>query len=156
MKKLLAMSLLLLSSLANAQDWHLIQPWHEQYYTNPESIIYESVIDSVGTIGQDSVFYPYRHYGDNEEYGFESHCPSLDAPSWLSGKVVKDNTNGEYKFFAKDSNIALVKTKANLYETWRYYTFDDSNYYTAVVSRVGDTVLFGVADSFKVIHYFSK
>ncbi len=104
-------------------------------------------VDSVHINQQDSVFWFFPNFDMDDHYCIQPH-----GPNW-SGRKVIICENGDNVFFNKHDDSILVKTQAELHNSWLAYS-DMHNYkiFAEVVDH--DTLSFlGVTDSVKTIGF---
>lgn len=135
-----------------AQDYQCLQPGRKHYFTNSSGYLRGIRIDSVAAVGATTVYYPYHtprgYYGPAMSGGPDT----LDSTggSWL-GKKVYQVADGTFLFDNIWQDTIVVKTKAGLGDSWRFYDDGSSYYYQAKVVSVDTVSVYGAVDSVKYI-----
>ncbi|MDR3678515.1 MAG: T9SS type A sorting domain-containing protein [Flavipsychrobacter sp.] len=158
MKKILLLLLVFSSPHAIAQDYNCFVPGAYQYFIN--SIYYSSFfslnggylrgmhIDSIRQDSNKTIYYPFHTvrglYGDQ--------LPPLDTNggSWL-GKAVVQLQDGTFQFGNYWGDTVVIKTHANVGDTWMFYSDSTSQYFTASVIGMDTMTILGTLDSIKTI-----
>src|SRR5436309_12088894 len=113
MKYLLLPALFFLASYcSSAQNYKPLQPGKMPFFTNGNHYLRGMRIDSVRTMGSDTVYYPY--HTPRGYYGCGSWA-ALDTMggSWLGKKVIQ-KPNGDFLFDNMWGDTVLIKTRAHL------------------------------------------
>lgn len=146
MKTYLYILILLCGSiLAQAQNYSCINPAVKNYYTNATGFLRSIRIDSVKTIGTDTVLYPYHSF--RGEYTMITVLDSNGASWW--GKTITIRPDGITQFATQWGDTVFINTQARTGDTWRFFDDTSQYYYTATVTNtIGIT---GSSDSIKTI-----
>jgi hypothetical protein len=138
-----------------AQNWKSIPFQDTQYYkaissgTIDENTNYLKCIwiDSVSMIGNDSIYYFNVTLTESDS---NNNCLVHGGASWLGRKFSRDNNGDEYFFNLQNESI-LIKTTANIADTWTFF-IDSNNYnYQATISSLDTMTIDGSLDSIKEI-----
>lgn len=145
MKKILFI-LLLFANFCQAQNYQCLQTGVKPFYTNGDGYLRGMRIDSVIANGTDTIFYPYHTPRGN--YAFAA----LDSTggSWLGKKVIKQ-ADGTFLFDDLAGDTVVIKTQANIGDTWTFYRDTTNTSYKATITGVDTMTILGVVDSIKKI-----
>jgi len=150
MKRLLPLLVLIFSINALAQDYACIIPTDTPYFINADGYLRGIRIDSVRTIGSDTVYYPFR----TERHFIYSGTPLPDYDtsngSWMARKVVKQS-NGIFRFHTYWLDTIFIDTKAMPGDSWTFYDDIAVRQYVATVTSIDTMTIKGVIDSVKKI-----
>ncbi|MBX2904532.1 MAG: T9SS type A sorting domain-containing protein [Taibaiella sp.] len=130
---------------AYAQNYKCFQPGAIHYFSNSEGYLRGIRIDSVRTIGSDTVYYPFHTVR-----GY--YCEELDCDggSWLGKKVI-EQPNGDFLFDNIWQDTVLIKTRATLGDSWVFYDDTGDISYVATVINLDTATIYGTVDSIKVL-----
>ncbi len=153
MKKcLVLLFLLLFVKIGYAQNWKTV-PLNDTVYYTVSATGADSVwngylrciwIDSVNTIGTDSVFHFHLASRDTGQT-----CIDTTANTWLGKRFIR-NDQGEEKYFNWLGDTILIKTLAALNDTW-VMAFDTSIEIRATVTNEDTLTIDGNLDSIKTL-----
>lgn len=136
------------ATMSYAQNYRCINPDSISYYVNANSYLRGIRIDSVRSINNDTVFYPFRTARGSYSQGGN---PTLEAGgSWLGSQIIISNDGAHY-FINYNNDTVVIKTQAALNDTWMLYDDTGSTFYMASVTSVDTMTVAGVADSAKTI-----
>jgi len=155
MKKLLYSATLLLSHyVLFAQDYNCFTSTR-QYFINGDSYLRGMRIDSVKTVGINTVYYPF-HTPRGTYIDSSGNSVPLDTngASWF-GAAVTQHTGGSFFFNTIWDDTIIIKTAANPGDNWIFYNDTTNRYYTATVSAVDTMSFAGKFDSVKIITLIS-
>lgn len=152
MKKYSAILILIFFSAASyGQNWNCFIPGKKQYFINGNYYLKGIRIDSVKTVGSNTVYYPFHTLRDTNAMtlgGVDSA-----GGSWVGKKVVADSA-GVFEFDNIYKDTVVIKTLADSGESWVFYN-DNSDttglYYLATVVAKDTMEVLGVVDSIKRI-----
>ncbi|MBL7719400.1 MAG: T9SS type A sorting domain-containing protein [Flavipsychrobacter sp.] len=142
MRKLLPFFILFLSLSAGAQNWNIITPGINRYFTNGFHYLHGMRIDSVINTGTDLHYYPYRSL---RQGGWVA-----PSGSWLGERIVR-KSDGTHLFFNKWNDTIVIKSKANVGESWVFYSDSSDVYYNAEVTALDTMTILGSLDSVRRI-----
>ena len=124
------------------------------FYTNYSIVCddcyFGASTDSFAMVGNDKIVYhknALRHINP-----YISNCFEIADTSWLGLKTVI-KPNGDYLFFSTNNDTALVKSQANLGDTWRFFTMSSGYYVEATVSSIQIKSIYGVSDHVKILSF---
>lgn len=149
MNKLLLATLLVAAQTVFAQHYRPIVPNDVYYFSTGKSEdLYPIKIDSLQTVGEDSIFYLYKQV--RKQYVKEKCAITLQGDSWL-GKTVQVSKTGTVQFYNSQQKPILLHTTAPLKASWIAY---ESTKWKAeiVVSAITKETFLGVVDSVKTFH----
>jgi hypothetical protein len=104
-------------------------------------------IDSVVQKGSLKIFYPSHRivkYSDN--------CYHESDFAFVGFKIELD-ANGDYYFYNRMFDKALIKPYSNLNEKWIVYHFKNGNNIIATINQINRLLIFGETDSVKIIKF---
>jgi len=139
MKRILSI-FLLLSSVCHAQNYQCLQSGIKHYFINGNNYLRGISIDSVKTMGDTTVYYPYktmRNYSDT-------------GGSWLGNKVLQ-LSDGTFLFDDIWGDTVTIKTQAHPGDEWLFYNDTIYHTYVATVASVDTMTIRGAIDSVKKI-----
>ncbi len=155
MRKLLLLLSLCISSIAYGQNYNCFTLGVKQFFVNSDTDAYYKGgylrgmrIDSVRQSGTSTIYYPFHTVRGT--YGY--HLPSLDTNggSWLGKKVIQE-ADGTFLFDNYWGDTVVIRTQANVGDTWMLYNDTTYWYYTATMTSKGIMTVLGVPDSEKTI-----
>ncbi len=149
-----SLTLLFLFFILNtqAQNYNCFQTGTKGYFINGNNYVRGMRIDSVKSVGSDSVFYPYRtqriSYYLPSGFGTGLHIDTLGA-SWLGKNVIK-HSDGTF-VFDNYWDTVFIKTQAHTGDSWSF--FNDTTRFSYIATVVSEDTLTvkGVIDSIKKI-----
>jgi hypothetical protein len=155
MKKYLLSCIILLAGLtASGQNYRCLQPGVKNFFINSDGYLRGIRIDSVKTYADSTVFYPYRTprgpYGMSYMPVGGMHITDTNGGSWL-GKKVTELTDGTTIFDGLWGDSVIIKTQANVGDSWMMYNDSGSIYYMATVTSEDTQTILSVLDSVKHI-----
>jgi hypothetical protein len=153
MKKLLLAYFIILAFTASGQNYRCLQPGVKNFFINSDGYLRGIRIDSVKTYADSTVFYPYRTPRGPYDTGPTGHGMNITDPiggSWL-GKKVTELTDGTTIFDSYWKDSVVIKTRANVGDSWTMYTDSGSVYYTATVTNKDTLTVMSALDSAKYI-----
>ncbi len=147
MKNFLFFALIALTTIpAQAQNFDFIQPTTKHYFRNAESYIRGIRIDSVRTYTDSIVYHPFRTVRSTL-----LSSPAYDTAGgcWL-GKKITRLTDGTHYFETFQGNKFILKSQANVGDSWVCYEDTSRIFYKAYLSSRSTREIYGVSDSVKV------
>jgi len=149
MKTLPTLLISVLSFSAYAQNYQCLQTGVKHYFTNSTGYVRGIRIDSVKTLTDSTIYYPY--HTPRGYYG-RSGSAILDpnGGSWLGKNVVKRN-DGTFLFDNLWNDTVVIKTQAHTGDTWIFYKDTTSLYYEADLVSVDTMTVLSSVDSIKTI-----
>ncbi len=155
MRKLLLLLSLCISSIAYGQNYNCFTPGVRQFFVNSDTDAYYKGgylrgmrIDSVRQVGTSAIYYPFRSI--RGDYGFRMPDLDTNGGSWLGKKVVRQQ-DGTFLFDNYWGDTVIIKTQANVGDSWILYNDTTNWYYTATVIAIDTMAIAGVLDSVKSI-----
>jgi len=149
MKKFLLFILILSSYFCDAQNYQCLQSGVKHYFTNSLDYLRGIRIDSVKTMGDTVVYYPF-HTPRGIYNTLTQDSLNAAGGSWLGGKVLQ-LSDGTFIFDDDWSDSVIIKTQANLTDNWIFYQDTSSLYYLATVVSVDTMTFAGFFDTVKTI-----
>jgi hypothetical protein len=144
---ILFLTLILISlSFVNAQDYQTVNSGRIAYFSNEYGNVNCLRIDSV-KFQTDSILYPFPTIFYNE-FG----CISPYEASWLAKKIIL-KPGGDNLFLNAVFDTFLIKTNAQLNESWTAFTLPGSAIIKARVSKLDTMHFLGMIDSAKTIEF---
>lgn len=145
-------------NLLSQTPWELFNSKSELFFGVPNAVAGSTVdlnglkIDSVKYSGGDSIYYHYRIV--ESVYSGTTMCLNNIAANW-TGKTTIRKANGDFIFFNSVGDTLLIKSFAQVGETWRYYKYPVGlDYIMATVSQKTFMPVFGPnIDSVKIISF---
>ncbi|WNJ16810.1 hypothetical protein [Pontibacter sp. G13] len=133
-----------------AQDWRLLNPQYEYYYSVDSSEVIQHVIftDSVEVVGMDTVYHLNRigvQYGSTDDYGSDPRYIVTNQPQFLM-RQVSVGSQGIYLF--EDTTTFRIESRALPADAWM---FSASNNISAVVTDLRTDTIFGMVEEIKEI-----
>lgn len=145
MKKRLLFILLVAGHMAFAQNWNCIKPGEKKYFTNSANYLRGIRIDSIAVSGTDTIYFPFNTV---RLYLWQVSPIYFDG-NWVSNRIVK-HIDGTFIFDTYQDSIVL-KTQAQLGDSWIFNTDTLGTYFKATVTSVDTMSILGTLDSIKVI-----
>lgn len=156
MKTVLAF-LLVIGTLSSswAQNYQLIYPNQEKHFSYREhSIIFNDTIiqsiriDSIATSGNNI---SYHNHQILSQTSYTGSCQlTINDSSWIGHQIIA-KPNGDYLFFNRNTDSILIKTAANINNSWVLYTFPNNDYIEATLTSIDNANILGTTDSVKTI-----
>ncbi len=152
MKALITILFLFLILNTQAQNYNCFQTGTKGYFMNGNNYVRGMRIDSVKSVGTDTIFYPYRtqriSYYIPGSFGTGFHIDTLGA-SWLGKNVIK-HSDGTF-IFDNFWDTVFIKTQAHTGDTWSFFNDTTRFSYKAMVLSEDTMTVMGVIDSIKKI-----
>jgi len=150
MKTLLSLLFLLFSVEASAQNYQCLQAGVKHYFINGNGYLRGIRIDSVKTSGDTVVYYPFHTpRGYYAPTGYGSILDSTGG-SWLGKRVLQLN-DGTFLFDNLWKDTIVIKTQANVGDTWVFCRDTSTLYYQATLISMDTMTVLGILDSVKKI-----
>ena len=150
MKKALLLFLLLLSHHCIAQNYQCLQSGVKHYFTNGNGYLRGIRIDSTRIFGDTIVYYPFHTPRGNYYSSGGNVLLDSTGGSWLGKKVLQLH-DGTFVFDDNWGDSVIIKTQANLSDSWIFYRDTSSVYYKATVISIDTVTLSGFFDTTKDI-----
>lgn len=148
---------LLFSVQVRAQNYQAVNSEREyfyEYYIPLSSTLTRDIrIDSVATSAADSLFYNYNVIDNDPDLAWG--CRTLNDTNWL-GPLIVITSLGENIFFNRSLDSIIIKTRANIGDTWRFVKLPGGSYLEATLSNIVAESIFSVPDSVKYITLQAK
>ena len=127
MRTTILLVLIAWSTCATTQDYSCIRT-DTSFFTNGyfQRAIH---IDSIAAFPGHTSYFNYFSLGPEDENQF---CYTVQFPSWI-GSHVDIHENGDHYFFNWYGDSILIKTTAQLSESWICFSFDGGDYIQAKV-----------------------
>ncbi|MES2703332.1 MAG: T9SS type A sorting domain-containing protein [Bacteroidota bacterium] len=148
MRNLFLLILILAASGATAQNYECLQSGVQPYYINANGYLRAIRIDSVRTFADSVIYYPFRT--PRGEYAGHPLTLDTNGGSWVGKKVVKLN-DGTFLFDNYWGDTVLLKTQANVGDSWVFYSDAGAVYYRAAVTAKDTMSVLAAVDSVKRI-----
>jgi Secretion system C-terminal sorting domain len=139
--------MLLISNIGHAQNYKCLQSGVRHYFTNGNGYLRGIRIDSVRTLGDSTVYYPFRTPRGGEPTTLP---PDSIGGSWL-GKRVIQKPDGTFIFDSFWGDSVIIRSQAHTGDSWVMYHDTSSLFYTASVTSIDTMSFLSVADSVKTI-----
>jgi len=154
MKKFLLCSVLIFVILhCSSQNWQTVISNRQAFFRFNDSIYtnYHRAIriDSVAVAGSDSLFFTYKVVDDNPIRPITG-CYLVNDTGWAGYKVII-KLNGDNLFITTKGDSVVLKTLANLNDTWRLNELGNNEYIQGTISLNTTETILGVMDSIKYI-----
>lgn len=154
MKKIPFVILLLCVYLSDAQNYRCLQPDVRRYFVNANGYIRGIRVDSVRTFTDSAVYYLFRTpRGPYDPWG--SIQLDSNGGSWLGRKVVELN-DGTFLFSNIWHGTIVIKSRANVGDSWIFYSDSTDLYYEANVVAIDTMTVMGMPDSVKKIRIAAR
>jgi len=133
-----------------SQDYQTVRSDFVHFFLDENGNDHGMRMDSVGVEGNDSVLINYltlryKTYGVFEAY----------APSWLGAKTII-KPNGDNLFFNEGLDTILIKSQAQLLDTWSLFTLDSTSYLEGRIVGIGTNEVLDSLVEIKVIEIQGK
>ena len=145
---------LLVSSVclsSGAQNYQCLQPGVKHYFTNGDGYLRGIRIDSVRTYADSTIYYPF-HTPRGRYHSFSGGGAIFDSTgsSWVGGRVLA-YADGTFLFNTFLHDTVVIKTQANVGDSWVFYNDTTALYYRADVIANDTMTVAGSMDSIKRI-----
>jgi hypothetical protein len=150
MKKLFTLAFLLNNFFCNGQNYQCLQSGVKHYFTNSNGYLRGIRIDSVQTSGSDVIYYPFHTPRGNYYTSGPTVMLDSNGGSWLGKKVVR-HADGTFLFDNLWHDTIIIKTQANVGDSWIFYGDTTPLYYQANVTETDTMTISGSIDSIKRI-----
>ncbi len=150
MKKLFIILTLFISYCCNAQNYQCLQSGPGHYFINGNGYLRGARIDSVITMGDSTVYYP--NHTPRGAYSTTGGAILLNSNggSWL-GKKVLQKSDGTFIFDSYWNDSVIIKTKANIGDSWVFYKDTSALYYRATLISKDSLTVLSTPDSIQTI-----
>ncbi len=148
MKRLLLIILICSANFCNAQNYQCLQAGVKHYFINGNGYLRGIRIDAIDTLGDTIVYYPFQT--PRGTYGTGGYPFLAYGGSWL-GKKVRQLNDGTFVFDSYWNDSVIIKTQANIGDSWDFYRDSSSLYYKATVISKDTMTVLSVPDSIKTI-----
>jgi len=151
-KKLLLLILITACLIAKGQNYQCLQAGVKHYFTNGNGYLRGIRIDSVTTMGDTTVYYPFH----TPRGAYNPSAPLSDTMfdnnggSWLGKRVLQKN-DGTFIFDSYWNDSVIIKTQANPGDSWMFYRDTSTLYYEATMLGIDTITVLGTLDSIKTI-----
>lgn len=147
MKKLMPLILFIfLVQQGFAQNWQCVRSGAKSYFTNNIGYLRGVRIDSTKLTGGDSILFPFR----SPRGPYKNQQLDTNGGSWL-GKTITIKPDGTHYFDNYWGDTVIIKSKANLNDSWILFNDTTNTYYTATVTAMDTMTINNAADSIKRI-----
>jgi hypothetical protein len=145
-KYFLSILSILLTLPVFSQDYNCFQTGRN-YFVDSFDYLRAIRIDSIVSAGGNTIYYPFHTPRGN----YFSN-PNLDftGGSWLGKRVIK-TTDGTYYFDNIWNDTTVIKTQANVGDSWMFFNDTTSRYYMALLQSRDTMTVLGSLDSIKTI-----
>jgi hypothetical protein len=151
MKKLLFLLLLISGYISTAQNYSCLQYGVKHFFINRNGYLRGIKIDSIKTSGATTTYFPFHTpRGAYSTSPYSSIILNPNGGSWL-GKEVKQFNDGTFIFDNYWNDSVVIKTQANIGDTWVFYRDSSSLYYKATVVSIDTMTILSSLDSVKRI-----
>ena len=147
MKRFLLFIALITVCVANAQNFQCLQFGPKHYFINGKNYLRGIRIDSVRPSGSSTIYYPF--HTPRGRYNINSVLDSTGG-SWL-GKKVLQLSDGTFLFDNMWHDTVVIKTYANVGDSWVFYNDTTTLYYQADLISADTMSVLGSVDSIKRI-----
>lgn len=152
MKRLFILVFLLAPLFTIAQNYQCVSPNTIRYFTNSVHNLRGIRIDSTKQINSNTVLYPYK-----TARGIIGNMKHTLHPmgSWL-GETITIQPDGTHMFDTYWGDTVIVRSQAQLNDSWIFIDDTSSIYYEATVSSIDTLTVLGSIDSVKTITLTAK
>jgi hypothetical protein len=161
MKTLLLLLSLLITFPVFSQNYRTVSVDKEVYYElNPTN--YRMIKpDSITVVSNDTIVHHQFNFEFREQMVYDSTTQNynscyISADTGFLGYKTILQADGMDIYFNNANDSIFVNTKANLNDTWAFYTYPDGNYFEAKVTEHKIATFLGLTDSIKVITIQAK
>jgi hypothetical protein len=138
-----------------AQNYQLIYPTQEKHFDHIDNSLVSNLptiesirIDSIATSGNNTY---YHNHQILSQTAYTGNCQiTINDSSWIGYQIIT-KPNGDYLFFNRSEDSIVIKTAANLNNSWVLYTFPNNDYIEASVVSIDNALILGTMDSLKTI-----
>ena len=149
-------TILFCASSLLAQDWQTLQSNSIKYYQNNYDLIYGVKFDSVKLDNNDSIFYPYKTLRNYSDTGPSSGpCQFKRLGAWFGERIII-KPNGDNIIINRFGHEILIKTLANLGDTFTIYHYPNGDSIEATVTNIDVETHLGITDSIKTFKLFQN
>lgn len=152
MKRLYTLIFLLAPLFSFAQNYQCVSPNTIRYFTNTDHNLRGIRIDSTKQVNSNTVLYPYktaRGTIGNMKYTLRP------MGSWL-GETITIQPDGTHMFDTYWGDTIVIRSQAQLNDSWIFIDDTSSIYYEATVSSIDTLSVLGSIDSVKTITLTAK
>ncbi len=150
---LLLLTICFATSHAGAQNYQCLQTGVKSYYINGNGYFRGIRVDSATTSGADNIYHLFR----TPRGAYDPDMPLMKtmvfdtaSGSWV-GKRVVQHADGTFIFDSYWNDSVVVKTQANVGDSWIFYSDTSSLYYQATVVSTDTMTIWSMLDSVKTI-----
>ncbi len=131
-----------------AQNYQCLQGGVKHYFTNASGYLKGIRVDSVKAIGSNTIYFPF--HTPRGDY-FTNPVLDVKGGSWL-GKEVIQQSDGNFLFDNLFHDTVVIKTQANVGDSWIFYDDTTAQYYRATIISSDTLTILGALDSVKTIN----
>jgi len=153
MKHLLFFFLFLYCGRVSAQHYSCVSPEYKTYFTNSRGYLRGMKIDSVRTIGGNTVHYPFLTARTN--YMDWAGYADTTGGSWW-GKQIVETPDSMSWMFNYSGDTVHIKRLANPGDSWVFFSDTSVIHYTAEVIAIDTQTIGADIDSVKVIRLTAR
>ena len=150
MRRFFVILILFSFSFCSAQNYQCLQGGAKHYFVNGNGYLRGIRIDSVRAVGDTTVYYP--NHTPRGAYAATGSMVSLNANggSWL-GRRVLQKSYGTFIFDSYWNDSVVIKSRANISDSWVFYKDTSSLYYKATLIAKDTLTVLSVLDSVETI-----
>lgn len=134
-----AFVMLLIPFFGTAQDYQMVRSDFIRFFADEDGDHHGIKIDSVETVGADSILYNYWHIRANYINSFSATLIS-HTPSFVGRKVVV-RPNGVNLLFNRNDDTVRINTLSGLNESWNLMNLDSGSYIRATISEIQNQLI---------------
>ena len=150
MKKIFLFTLIFFAIKSYSQNYDLVIPDKVNYFYDFKDFVHEFRIDSSFVLNNDTIYTSFTRVRE-----FDSCYAVLDAS--IFGKAIIKNTQNDWKIVNAEFDTLLIKSNANLNETWNCFSASNNEYIEAKCSNITYKIInANVQDSVKTISFKLK
>lgn len=116
------------------------------WFTNIDHYLRGIRIDSILASGADTLYFPYH----TDRYDPVSGYFDTAGASWIGKKIIQ-KTDGTFLFGNAYNDTVIIKTQAQLGDSWEFYNDSGKTNYIATVTSLDTMTILGSLDSIKKI-----
>jgi len=147
MKSVLLLPFLLLTFFAQGQDYRCIIPGEKAYFTNSTQYLTGIRIDSANFYPDSEIYYPFRSQRGAYLGSTTGIFPTdTNGGCWI-GKTVRRYNDGTHIFENIWHDSVIIKTIADVGDTWIFYTDTSRIFYRATIATKAPEDVMGVSDT---------
>jgi hypothetical protein len=151
MKRALLILLIALGyNISYSQQYQCLQSGNRRYFCNAAGYLRGMRIDSVRTYADSVIFFPFHTCRGNTYTGSGIFHLDSNGGSWLGKKVIS-LADGTFLFDNVWNDTIVIKTQANIGDSWTFYSDSSNVYYKADLISKSVRTIFGAPDSVKII-----